>query len=117
MLGILALPGCFLNRSRTHFPLSPEAVGSLVPGTATAADVVARMGSPTEVVQLGHRSAYRYDYTLQKQASLFLLVLNLTGTERQEDRAWFFFDENDVLTHVGANFLADTARYGVPIFK
>ena len=117
MLALLALPGCFLSRSRTHFPLSPEAILSLVPGSATAADVVAHMGAPTEVVQLGHRSAYRYDYTLQKQASLFLLVLNLTGTESQEDRAWFFFDENNVLTHVGANFQADTARYGVPLFK
>ncbi len=117
MLALFALPGCFLTRSRTHFPLSPEAVASLVPGTATAADVVARMGSPTEVVQLGYRSAYRYDYKLQKEASLFLLVLNLTGTESQEDRAWFFFDEHDVLTHVGANFVADTARYGVPILK
>ena len=111
------LPGCFLNRSRINRPLSPAAVASLQPNSSTAADVVARMGAPAEVVQLGHRSAYRYDYTLQKQAGLFLLILGVRGVESQQDRVWFFFDEHDVLTHVGATFEAKSARYGVPIFK
>ena len=111
------LPGCFLNRSRINRPLSPAAVASLQPNSSTAADVVARMGAPAEVVQLGHRSAYRYDYTLQKQAGLLLLILGVRGVESQQDRVWFFFDEHDVLTHVGATFEAKSARYGVPIFK
>ena len=28
--------------------------------------------------------------------------------------AWVFFDENDVLTHVGTTFDADTPTYSVP---
>ena len=117
LLTLLALPGCFLNRSRINRPLEPAIVASLKPGTSTAADVVTLMGAPVEVVQLGHRSAYRYDYTLQKQAGLFLLILGVRGVESQQDRVWFFFDEHDVLTHVGATFEAKSARYGVPIFK
>lgn len=117
LLTLLVLPGCFLNRSRINRPLEPAIIASLKPGTSTAADVVTLMGAPVEVVQLGHRSAYRYDYTLEKQSGLFLIVLGLRGVEREQDRAWFFFDEQDVLTHVGATFEADTARYGVPILK
>jgi len=116
LLTLLVLPGCFMNRSRINRPLVPEVVASLKPGTSTASDVVVLMGAPVEVVQLGHRSAYRYDYTHEKQAGLFLIILGLRGVERMQDRAWFFFDEQDVLTHVGATFEADTARYDVPIF-
>lgn len=115
-LALLTLPGCFLSRTHVHQSLDPQVVASLQPG-ASARDVVERLGAPTEVVQLGRRSAYRYHYAVEKQAALFLLVLGLRGVDQQEDRAWFFFDENDVLTHVGTTLASEDVRYRMPIFR
>jgi len=114
LLALLVLPGCFLSRSVQNRSLDPEQFEQLTPGRSTAADVVAILGAPNEVVQLGRRSAYRYDHTMQKQAALFLVVVAFRGVDSQQDRAWVFFDENDVLTHVGTTFDADTPTYSVP---
>ena len=110
------LSGCFMGRTTRHRPLDGQAIAALQPGVATATDVVTALGAPTEVVQLGHRSDYRYDYGQQKQTGLVLIVLGLYGLDSQEDRAWFFFDENNLLTHVGATLNGDTAKYSLPGF-
>lgn len=115
LLLLLAGPGCFLNKSQRHSPLSAWAIAALEPGVSTARDVVEALGAPNEVVQLGRRSAYRYDHSVEKQEGLFLLVIALRGIDAQEDRAWFFFDEQDVLTHAGATLSANTAEYRMPI--
>ena len=111
---LLLVPGCFISRRDTNRGLDPERVRALVPGETTAAEVVAALGAPTDVVQLGHRSAYLYSHAREKQAALFLLVVGLRGVDTQFDRAWVFFDEHDVLTHVGSTFEADEAEYAIP---
>jgi hypothetical protein len=73
------------------------------------------LGAPTEVVQLGRRSAYRYDASVSKQVGLFLFVIALHGRDTQEDRAWFFFDENDLLTHRAATLAAGDAEFSLPV--
>ena len=110
----LLFSGCVLSESRQHSPLSPDQIAALQPGTHTAADVVGLLGAPSEVVQLGKRSAYRYDHAIEKQAGLFLMVIALRRVDAQQDRAWLFFDENIVLTHVGATFEAGQAEYSLP---
>ena len=109
-------PACFLSRTEVNQGLDRAVLAELNPGVS-AADVVARLGAPTEVVQLGRRSAYRYHFSVQKQAALFLVLLSVRGVDEQEDRAWFFFDENDVLTHVGTTLASSDAEYKMPIFK
>ena len=116
LLALTLLPGCFFSRTARNQRIAQESVAQLVPGRSTAADVVALLGAPTEVVQLGHRSAYRYEHTKQKQAVFWLLVIAFRGVDAQQDRAWVFFDENDVLTHVGATFDGDKPTYSVPPF-
>lgn len=108
------LPGCFWSRSSTNEPLDPALVSQLVPGQSTASDVVGLLGAPTEVVQLGRRTAYRYNHTFEKQAALFMIVLGLRGVDTQEDRVWVFFDEDLVLTHVGSTFDAEKTTYSIP---
>jgi outer membrane protein assembly factor BamE (lipoprotein component of BamABCDE complex) len=108
------LPGCFFSSRELNQHLEAASFTRLEPGKSTAKEVVEVLGAPTEVVQLGHRSAYRYDYTRTKEAGLWLLVLFLHGTDTQSDRAWVFFDEKDVLTHVGTTFQADQAEYAIP---
>ncbi|MCP3918314.1 MAG: hypothetical protein GY711_22430 [bacterium] len=113
----LAASGCFFQRTHVNQPIEPARLDQLQPGTSTARDVVEALGAPTDVVQLGKRSAYRYDHKVEKQTGLFLLVLGLRGVDSNADRVWAFFDENDVLTHVGATIEAAEAGYGVPVFQ
>ena len=117
LLLLLVLPGCFINRSHVNQPIDPAAVARLEPGRSTAADVVNILGAPTEVIQLGKRSAYRYDHTHGKQAALFLIIFASRGIDTMSDRVWVFLDENDVLTHVGSTFEADDAQYHMPVFR
>jgi outer membrane protein assembly factor BamE (lipoprotein component of BamABCDE complex) len=106
--------GCFVGRTQVSAPLSRQRLAELHPGTTTAAEVVELLGAPTEVVQLGHRSAYRYEYELQKQAGLYLLVVVLFNNDQKSDRAWIFFDEHGTLTHVGATLGAEDAAWNMP---
>ncbi len=114
LLTATLLPGCFISRSTVNEPISAEAVASLVPGETTAAETAALLGAPTDVVQLGRRMAWRYDHSAEKRAALALIVVGLLGTDSHSDRVWVFFDENDVLSHVGSTLAADQAEYALP---
>ena len=83
-------------------PIDALAVAQLQPGTSTARQVVDLLGGPVEVVQLGRRTAYLYSASTQKSANLWAMALALSNTDTRQDRVWVFFDEGDVLTHVGA---------------
>jgi hypothetical protein len=114
LTALLALPSCFLSRTSVNEPLRPKQLERLVPGTTTAAEVLDLLGAPTEVVQLGRRSAYRFDASTSKQTGLWVVVLALVNEDTRSDRAWVFFDEEDVLTHVGATFQAREPQYAMP---
>ena len=111
---LLFSPGCFFSRRNVNAHFDDARVRQLEPGTTTAREVVELLGAPNEVVQLGRRSAYRYNHTHQREEGLFLIVLFLHGTDIKSDRVWVFFDEELVLTHVGMTFEADQAKYGIP---
>ncbi len=111
---LLLLPACAFARQDTNEPIDAEAVRAFAPGKTTAREVVERLGAPSEVVQLGKRSAYRYDGTTQKSAILFLLLINFANQDARSDRVWVFFDEHDVLTHCGATFGTHRTQYAMP---
>ena len=90
---ILPLSSCFLGRTGVNEPLDPALVRSIKPGT-TAAEVVAKMGAPDEVVQLGRRTAYRYSHTVELGTGSYWLFLGLYNEDSRRDMAWFFFDED-----------------------
>jgi hypothetical protein len=119
LLLILALitPSCFLSRRTINEPLSAERIGRLVPGTTTARECVELLGAPTEVVQLAKRSAYRFDHAATKETGVFLLVLGLYNSDTRADRAWLFFDENEVLTHVATDLRANQVDFNLPFGK
>jgi hypothetical protein len=100
---LLPLQSCFLSREAINQPLDHEVVGGIKIGTM-ASEVVTRMGAPDEVVQLGRRTAYRYQFNLTKSATSWWGVLILSNADSRRDTAWFFFDENQRLTHVGSTF-------------
>lgn len=114
LLCLLPLSACFLSRSTTNVPLQQAKLAQLHPGTTTAKDVVEILGAPTEVVQLGSRSAYRYDFTNLKRAGFSIIVLTFLNEDTRADRAWLFFNKEEVLTHVGSTFEGNSATYAMP---
>jgi hypothetical protein len=113
-LVLLSTPGCFISRGTTNEPVRRAFVDQLVPGTSTAADATRLLGAPSEVVQLGNRTAYRYDFTTMKRAGLFLVVLSFLNEDTRADRVWLFFDAQDRLSHVGKTFEGNEAHYAMP---
>jgi hypothetical protein len=111
---LLLLPACAFARQDTNEPLDVPTVRAFVPGTTTAREVVERLGAPTDVVQLGRRTAYRYDGTTTKSTVLFLLLINFANQDTRADRVWVFFDERDVLTHCGSSFGTHRTQYALP---
>lgn len=111
---LASLAACGVGRQVLNEPLDPAVVRSLQPGQTTARDVTERFGAPTEVVQLGRRTAYRYDATTQKASVLLLLVVNLGNVDARSDRLWLFFDESDVLSHYGASYGTHRTQYAMP---
>jgi len=110
----LLLPSCWISRTQTNIPLTPTQLETVQPGRTTAKEVVEHLGAPSEVVQLGKRSAYRYQHFISKGVAVWLGVVFLQNNDTQSDRVWIWFDENDVVTHVGATFEADGAHYALP---
>lgn len=113
-LAVALAGGCFVSRAHRNEPVSPQALAGLEPGRSTAADVVALLGAPAEVVELDRRSAYRYEYTHSKRAGFSIIVFTMINEDTHSDRAWVFFDEDGVLTHVGTTLAADRARWAMP---
>ena len=114
LLLLVFAPACGIARQATNDPLDAVAIKQLVPGRTTAREVVERLGGPNEVVQLGRRTAYRYDSAKTKSAVLFLLLVNFANQDTRQDRLWVFFDESDVLTHYGATYGTHRTQYAMP---
>jgi outer membrane protein assembly factor BamE (lipoprotein component of BamABCDE complex) len=114
LLPLLTLSSCFMSRSVTNVPLERAKLEQLHPGTTTAKEVVELLGAPTEVIQLGSRSAYRYDFTNLKRAGFTVILFTCLNEDTRADRAWMFFDSKDVLTHMGSTYEGNDARYALP---
>ena len=110
----LSLTSCFFSRSTTNEPLRKNLFAELHPGTTTAKEVVELLGAPNEVVQLGTRSAYRYDFSNLKREGFSIIILTFLNEDARADRAWLFFDAKDVLTHLGSTFQGNKAEYAMP---
>jgi outer membrane protein assembly factor BamE (lipoprotein component of BamABCDE complex) len=114
LLPLFLAPACAVARATDNQPLDANRLAQLTPGTSTAQDVVAVLGAPVDVVQLGKRSAYLYRFTAVKRAGLWLVVVAFYNVDTRSDRAWVFFDENLVLTHVGTTLEGAKVEYAMP---
>lgn len=114
LLPALLAPACFISRTSVNEPLRSAAVEGFVPGQTTAKEVVEKLGAPAEVVQLGTRTAYRYDFSVQKRAGFTIIVVSFLNEDTRSDRIWLFFDAKDVLTHSGTTLQAADTRYEMP---
>lgn len=114
LLSLSLLPGCFLARTTTNEPLSAASLDRLELGKSSAQDVLAALGAPHDVVQLGRRSAWRYDFTNSKRAGFSVVVVTLLNEDSRSDRAWLFFDENMVLIAAGSTLQAADSEFAMP---
>ena len=111
---LLILPGCFTTRKTINQQLSSEAAAQVAPGTS-AADVVELLGAPTDIVQLGHRSAYLYEFQQTKMTGLLAGVVGFMNSDTRSDRVWIFLGPGgDTVTHVGSSFDANKAENRMP---
>lgn len=113
-LVLVLAPSCFFSRSTVNEPLRRAEIDLLVPGQTKAKNVVAILGAPNEVVQLGSRTAYRYDFSVQKRAGFTIIIVTVLNEDTRSDRVWLFFDKDDLLTHAGSTLQAADARYAMP---
>ncbi len=93
-------PGCIRNSSRrgiepVWMELDPA---SFVVGTTTRADVLARVGVPSQVLALEDGTALYYLLERSRADGLILLLYNQRVESSYFDRAIFFFDDAGVLT-------------------
>ena len=112
----LVAQSCVVSRSVTNPAIPAESVAQIVPGQSTADDVARLLGAPNEVVQLGRKTAWRYEHTVEKQSGLWLILLGLRGVDTQADRVWVFYDEDDNVSHIGSLLQAAEAEYDLPVF-
>ncbi len=108
------LGGCFVSRGTINDPISTAKVDGLEVGVSTSADVLKALGAPTDVVQLGSESAWRYDFTSFKRAGLVLIIVSFLNEDTRSDRVWVFFDEEGVLRNIGSTFQGKDAVYAMP---
>ena len=91
--------------------INPQAIAQLQAGKSSSTDVLQLMGAPSQVIELGNKSAWLYQSQNTKQMGLWLIVFGSYGEDTQFDRCWVFFDENGTLTHFGDNLNATSAEY------
>ncbi|MBM3976092.1 MAG: hypothetical protein FJ299_03775 [Planctomycetes bacterium] len=109
----LLVSGCFVSRSTRNPALAQQAIADLPRGT-DAQQVLDVLGAPSQVVQLGLRSAWLYEHVNHKRAGFTAIVVTLLNEDLRSDRVWLFFDEQGKLAHAGGSFDADGAKWAMP---
>ena len=110
----LVLPGCFSTRSTVNQPLPAKVAAQIGPGTP-ATEVVELLGAPTDIVQLGHRVAYLYEFEQSKMTGFLALFVGFMNSDTRSDRVWVFLGPGGAeVTHVATSFDADKAQNGMP---
>ena len=69
-----------------------EATPTWTPGVSTADEVMAALGPPSQIINLGDRVVYYYLAESISGRGYYFLVYNTTNSRTSYDRAIFFFD-------------------------
>jgi hypothetical protein len=113
-LAVLLIPSCLYSRSTANEPLLPPEYDVLKPGVTTASEAADLLGAPSEIVQLGARMAWRYDFTTEKIEGFSIIILTFLNSDTRADRAWLFFDANNVLLFASKSLEASRAEFSMP---
>jgi hypothetical protein len=123
-------------KARNRVPLSAEKIEQITPGQSTLADTAQILGSPNEIVWSNgvttpveiregtgvvntfmaqgegvYERAYHYRYTLEKRSGFTIIVFSTLSYDTKYDDLFVFFNEQGVVTHVGASLDSSRASY------
>jgi hypothetical protein len=107
--------GCAVfGRGKDFKPFDENSLKLVTVGKTNASEVTQLFGPPTKIVKLSNGNAYVYERSIQKATGLWLVVLTFANWDKQYDRIAFFINKDDVITHFGSSFDAETATYAMP---
>jgi hypothetical protein len=107
--------GCAVfGRGKDFVPFDENALKQVTTGITSASEVTRLFGPPNKIVKLSNGNAYVYERSIEKVTGLWLVVLTFGNFETQYDRIAFFINNDDVVTHFGSSFNAETASYAMP---
>jgi hypothetical protein len=115
LLAASIVSGCAVfGRVKDFKPFDENSLKQVTAGSTTAADVTRLFGPPNKIVKLSNGNAYLYERSIDKATGLWLVVLTFGNWDKQYDRIAFFINNEDVVTHIGSSFNAETASYAMP---
>ncbi len=105
----LFLGGCaqYENQRGVEVSWQQAAVADFSTGSTTRAEVMSKLGPPSQLISLGDETVLYYLYEHSIGDGLILIVYNDFNVETRYDRAVFFFDENDVLSEFATHIVPD----------
>lgn len=101
---ILSLTACtqYENKRGVTVLWQPSMLAQLERGVSTRADILDKLGPPSQIITSGDQTALYYLNENARGSGLLLFVYNKVEVDTQYDRAVFFFDDQDLLTDFSA---------------
>jgi hypothetical protein len=107
--------GCAVfGRGKDFKPFDENSLKQVTTGITSASEVTRLFGPPNKIVKLSNGNAYVYERSIEKATGLWLVVLTFANWDKQYDRIAIFINNDDVVTHFGSSFNAETASYAMP---
>ena len=109
LAGALLTQGCaqYENKRGVDVAWHDSVTRELTRGESTREDVLRLLGPPSQVIALNDETALYYLFEHSKGDGLILILYNRMRISTEYDRAFFIFDESDVLTEY-ATHINDT---------
>jgi len=115
LLVVSICAGCAVfGRGKDFKPFDENSLKQVTTGITSASEVTRLFGPPNKIVKLSNGNAYVYERSIEKVTGLWLVVLTFGNWDTQYDRIAFFINNDDVVTHFGSSFNAETATYAMP---
>jgi hypothetical protein len=96
---LFCLPGCTQTQTERGIPPTWRNAGAatFVRGESTEAEVLARLGPPSQVISHDAGQIFYYLHETASTRGLILVLYNKSRTVTKYDRAIFFFDTDGLL--------------------
>ncbi len=99
VVGLLSA-GCAFSRGTLGDELKAEEIASIVKGTTTRAEVIARLGAPDRIVPANDYDIFHYYRYDAKAGSLLLIVLNFSRLTVKSDDLFVLLNRDGVVEDV-----------------
>ena len=106
--------GCAVfGRGKDFKPFDENSLKQVTTGITSASEVTRLFGPPNKIVKLSNGNAYVYERSMRRPRTM-VSCSTFGNWDKQYDRIAFFINNDDVVTHFGSSFNAETASYAMP---